>query len=128
MDGDVEAEIGAVHGQAPPVVAVAANGSDLLVDWLRATHPWFWPDAAHPVGETRDEAEILDHMLFADQAHRHDATRLLGQSEAALGRWRDALSEAVARAMRVGRSTLYRAQEGCRLLRHPSRGRTPATN
>src|ERR1700678_3386693 len=37
MDGDVEAEIGAVHGQAPPVVAAVANGSTCL--WIGCARP-----------------------------------------------------------------------------------------
>jgi hypothetical protein len=44
------------------------------VDRLCAPHPWLRPDAAHPVGEARDEAEILDDVLFADQSHRHDTS------------------------------------------------------
>ena len=49
------------------------EGIDLLVDRLCAAHPGLGPDAAHPVGETRDEAEIFADMLLADQAHRNDA-------------------------------------------------------
>ncbi len=52
------------------------------MEGLRPAHPGFRPDAAHPVGEARDEAEILDHMLFADQAHRHDAARRDGNGRA----------------------------------------------
>src|SRR3546814_17129067 len=48
--------------------------SDLLVDRLRAAHPGLRANAAHPVGETRHEAEILDDVLFADQPHRDNAT------------------------------------------------------
>src|SRR3546814_1645774 len=41
---------------------------------LRAAHPGLRANAAHPVGETRHEAEILDDVLFADQPHRDNAT------------------------------------------------------
>jgi len=36
------------------------------VDWLSPAHPGFGPDAAYPVGETRDEPEVLDDMLLAE--------------------------------------------------------------
>ena len=44
------------------------------MDRLRASHPRFGADATDPVGEARDEAEVLDHVLFADQPYRHDAS------------------------------------------------------
>src|SRR3546814_7915511 len=50
------------------------EGIDELVDRLRAAHPGLRANAAHPVGETRHEAEILDDVLFADQPHRDNAT------------------------------------------------------
>jgi hypothetical protein len=40
---------------------------------LRAAHPWFRTDTLHPIGKGRDEAEILDDMLFADPARGNDA-------------------------------------------------------
>src|SRR3546814_6152191 len=45
-----------------------------VLDRLRAAHPGLRANAAHPVGETRHEAEILDDVLFADQPHRDNAT------------------------------------------------------
>lgn len=49
------------------------EGIDQLVYRLGAAHPWLGTDRAHPIGEARYEAEILQHMLFADQPHGHDA-------------------------------------------------------
>ena len=43
------------------------------MDRLRPAHPGFWPDAAHPIDEAWDEAEILTDMLFADQPDRNEA-------------------------------------------------------
>src|SRR3546814_14705770 len=45
-----------------------------VLDRLRAAHPGLRANAAHPVGETRHEAEILADVLFADQPHRDNAT------------------------------------------------------
>src|SRR3984957_14854896 len=55
------------------VLRTAGEGIDVAVDRLGAAHPGLGPDAAHPVGEARDEAQIFADMLFADQADRHDA-------------------------------------------------------
>jgi hypothetical protein len=43
------------------------NGFDGSVERLRAAHPRFGADAAHPIREARDETQILDDMLLADQ-------------------------------------------------------------
>src|SRR3546814_4739772 len=51
------------------------EGIEVTVDRLGPAHPGFWPDAADPVGEARDETEILADMLLADQPDRHDAAR-----------------------------------------------------
>jgi len=38
---------------------------------LGTPHPRFWPDAADPIGKAWNEAEIFDHVLFADESHRN---------------------------------------------------------
>src|SRR3546814_4757585 len=58
------------------------EGIDASVDRLCAPHPRLGPDAPHPIGEARDEAEILAHMLFADQADRHHAAGRRGDGRA----------------------------------------------
>jgi hypothetical protein len=39
-----------------------------------AAHPRLGPDRLDPIGEGRDEAEVLADMLLADPADRNDAT------------------------------------------------------
>src|SRR5438046_64419 len=43
-------------------------GSGPVLDAAGAPHPWQGPDGAHPVGERRDETEVLFDMLLADPA------------------------------------------------------------
>ena len=50
-------------------------GIDLCLDPLVAAHPRFRPDRFHPVGETRNEAQILADMLLANPPGRDDAAR-----------------------------------------------------
>ena len=38
---------------------------------LRAAHPRLRPNGLDPVGKGRDEAEVLAHVLLADQPDRH---------------------------------------------------------
>src|SRR5665213_1403728 len=56
---------------------------DVAMDRLSPAHPGFGPNAADPVRKARDETEILDDVLLADQPDRHDAT----------GRYRDRCAE-----------------------------------
>src|SRR5579863_9112888 len=44
---------------------------DVAMDGLGTAHPGLWTEALYPVGKARDEAEILQHVLLADQTHRH---------------------------------------------------------
>ena len=46
------------------------------MDRLGPAHPELGADAAHPIRETRDEAEVFVHMLLADQPDRHHAAGL----------------------------------------------------
>src|SRR6516162_2740622 len=46
---------------------------DLACDALGAAHPGFGTDAPHPIGEGRDESEVLDNVLLTDPARRNDA-------------------------------------------------------
>ena len=69
-------------GDQAAVGSRAACGIDQLVNGLGATHPGLRPDAAYPIGKARDEAEILQHMLLADQPDRHDATGRDGDGSA----------------------------------------------
>src|SRR5438270_565932 len=43
------------------------------MDRLRSSHPRLTTDATDPIGEARDEAQILAHVLLADQPHWHYA-------------------------------------------------------
>jgi hypothetical protein len=43
-----------------------------LFEPLRAAHPWLGPDGFDPIGEGRDETEVLDDVLLADPAGRDD--------------------------------------------------------
>lgn len=43
---------------------------DLCLDPLSAAHPRFRPNSFHPVGETRDEAQIFADMLLTDPRGR----------------------------------------------------------
>ena len=45
---------------------------DLSLDPLGAAHPRFRPDRFQPVGETRDKAQILPHMLLTNPTGRND--------------------------------------------------------
>ena len=42
------------------------------MDGLGPAHPRFGADTANPIGEARNESEILDDVLFADQPDRDD--------------------------------------------------------
>src|SRR5579863_8142809 len=44
---------------------------DVAMDRLGTAHPGLWTETLYPVGKGRDEAEILQHVLLADQTHRH---------------------------------------------------------
>ncbi len=46
---------------------------DQSLDPFRPAHPGLGTDRLHPVSKTRDEAEVLLHMLLADPAGRDDA-------------------------------------------------------
>lgn len=46
---------------------------DQCLDPRGPTHPGLWPDGLHPVGEARDEAEVLLDMLLAHPPGRNDA-------------------------------------------------------
>ena len=54
---------------------------------LSAPHPRLRPDAAHPVGEARDEAEVLNDVLLADKSDWNLSARRYRQrhAEEALG-------------------------------------------
>jgi len=47
---------------------------DQRLDPLGPAHPGRGPDGLHPVGETRDEAEVFLHMLFPHPAGRDDTS------------------------------------------------------
>jgi len=49
------------------------EGIDLEMHWLRAAHPRFRADAAGPIGKCWNPAQILYHMLFADESDRNGA-------------------------------------------------------
>lgn len=51
------------------------EGIGVTVNRLGPAHPGFGPYAADPVGEIREEAGVLAHMLLADQPDRYDAAR-----------------------------------------------------
>jgi len=40
-----------------------------MLDAPSAAHPGFRADAPHPIGERRDETEILENVLLADPTH-----------------------------------------------------------
>src|SRR3546814_5095729 len=82
------------------------EGIDELVDRLRAAHPGLRANAAHPVGETRHEAEILDDVLFADQPHRDNATGSDGD-----GRTEEAFEHEDALGMVAKRTMAKRTEE-----------------
>src|SRR5205823_2536363 len=43
-----------------------------VLEAAAAPHPWQGPDGPHPVGERRDEAEVLFDVLLADPAGGDD--------------------------------------------------------
>src|SRR5882724_1425492 len=73
MHGEVETQVGAVHGSGSfRSSSRRMRRFDLALDLLRAAHPGLWADTLHPIGKGRNEAEILNDMLLADPACRDD--------------------------------------------------------
>ena len=70
-------------------IATGTSGTGSAVLWSGCARPiqGSGADAAHPIREARDETQILDDMLLADQADRNLATRRDGdcRTKEALG-------------------------------------------
>jgi hypothetical protein len=63
-----------------PLVGVLCH--DPVQPSAETTHPRLGPNAAHPVRERGDAAEVLDDVLLGDQAHRNGAAYRVGDRRA----------------------------------------------